>query len=191
MNTEEKYSTIDDVAEYFAVSVSTVRKWLRQKLITHASYLKVGNTFRFKISLVEQDLKEGAEDSPELPDQDALNEEPPEEKAKRLSDSALAGSDFSEDRASTIYALTNPAFPFLTKLAHFYDDQLDWLEDLNSNPCLPAGYEVEDSAQFLCDGKLIFDALLSALSLWRYGDKTDVFLLNYLPSIFHDLDSLW
>lgn len=60
MQIDEKYSTIDDAAEYFTVSVSTVRNWLRQKIITPESYLKVGNTYRFKVSLVERDLRGGA-----------------------------------------------------------------------------------------------------------------------------------
>lgn len=53
---EEAYVTIEDLARYFKVSVSTIRVWLRQKYIPEHSYLRVGNTYRFKISEVEAAL---------------------------------------------------------------------------------------------------------------------------------------
>ena len=51
---EEAYVPIEDVAKHFAVSVSTVRAWLRQDLITS---LKVGGVYRFKLSEVDSALQ--------------------------------------------------------------------------------------------------------------------------------------
>jgi excisionase family DNA binding protein len=52
-----KYVSINDVADHYSVSVSTVRTWVRNRQITPASYLKVGNTYRFKISDVDRELR--------------------------------------------------------------------------------------------------------------------------------------
>ena len=51
---EEAYVPIEDVAKHFAVSVSTVRAWLRQDLIPA---LKVGGVYRFKLGEVDLALK--------------------------------------------------------------------------------------------------------------------------------------
>ena len=51
---EEAYVPIEDVAKHFAVSVSTVRAWLRQDLIPS---LKVGGVYRFKLGEVDLALK--------------------------------------------------------------------------------------------------------------------------------------
>lgn len=47
---DEPFVPIEDVAKHFAVSVSTVRAWIRQNLIPS---LKIGGVYRFKISEVE------------------------------------------------------------------------------------------------------------------------------------------
>lgn len=56
MSATDAYVQIEDVAKYFAVSVSTVRAWLRQGYIPKEAYLKIGNTYRFKIKEVESAL---------------------------------------------------------------------------------------------------------------------------------------
>jgi excisionase family DNA binding protein len=56
MSPPETYVQIEDVAKYFAVSVSTVRAWLRQGYIPKDTYLKIGNTYRFKLKDVEASL---------------------------------------------------------------------------------------------------------------------------------------
>ena len=43
----EPYVPIEDLAKHFAVSVSTVRAWVRQGHIPKSTYIKVGNTYRF------------------------------------------------------------------------------------------------------------------------------------------------
>ncbi len=52
----EPYVPIEDLALHFAVSVSTVRAWVRQGYIPKECYIKVGMTYRFKVSQVEQAL---------------------------------------------------------------------------------------------------------------------------------------
>ena len=51
---EEAFVPIEVLAKYFAVSISTVRAWIRQDLIPS---LKIGGVYRFKISEVEQALR--------------------------------------------------------------------------------------------------------------------------------------
>lgn len=50
------YVPIEDVAKYFSVSVSTIRAWVRQGYIPKATYIKVGNTYRFHIDAVVEHL---------------------------------------------------------------------------------------------------------------------------------------
>lgn len=44
--------TIETLAKYFAVSISTVRSWLRQEYIPKEAYLKIGATYRFDLQKV-------------------------------------------------------------------------------------------------------------------------------------------
>jgi len=50
------YVPIEDVAKYFTVSVSTIRAWVRQGYIPKATYIKVGNTYRFRLDAVVEHL---------------------------------------------------------------------------------------------------------------------------------------
>ena len=67
---EKSYATIREVAEYFGVSVSTVRNWLREGVIPDTTFIKVKETYRFNMPLVEaallaaQDKKKAAKDAP-------------------------------------------------------------------------------------------------------------------------------
>ena len=73
---EELFVPIEDVAKHFAVSVSTVRTWIRSDLIPA---LKLGGVYRFKISEVEAALRKlsnsGLLDITE-PTEDATDEAP-------------------------------------------------------------------------------------------------------------------
>ena len=51
---DDAYVPIEKVAEHFAVSVSTVRTWLRNEDIPA---LKLGGIYRFKLSEVEAKLR--------------------------------------------------------------------------------------------------------------------------------------
>lgn len=50
------YASAESLAEYFGVSVSTVRQWVRTNKIPENTYIKVGNTYRFHVKAVEQAL---------------------------------------------------------------------------------------------------------------------------------------
>jgi excisionase family DNA binding protein len=52
---EEAYVPIEKVSEHFAVSISTVRTWIRQGDIPA---LKLSGMYRFKLSEVEAKLRE-------------------------------------------------------------------------------------------------------------------------------------
>jgi len=56
--TKEKspFVTIENLAQYFCVSVSTIRAWVRQGYIPENTYIKLGNTYRFNRDTVEQAL---------------------------------------------------------------------------------------------------------------------------------------
>ena len=47
---------IEDVARHFSVSLSTVRKWIRDGLIPDNMYVKVGHTQRFALERVADAL---------------------------------------------------------------------------------------------------------------------------------------
>ena len=53
---DEPYVAIEDVAKHFAVSVSTVRAWIRKNQIPH---LKLGGVYRFRLSSIEEALGAG------------------------------------------------------------------------------------------------------------------------------------
>tara|TARA_R110000823_G_scaffold182038_1_gene314892 strand:- start:252 stop:500 length:249 start_codon:yes stop_codon:yes gene_type:complete len=52
----EPFVPIEDVAKHFAVSISTIRAWLRQGHIPKNTYVKIGNTYRFKLPAVAEAL---------------------------------------------------------------------------------------------------------------------------------------
>lgn len=57
---EQHYVTINEVAKYFNVSVSTVRGWIRGGYIPTSTYLKLGNTYRFRLNEIEAALRNEA-----------------------------------------------------------------------------------------------------------------------------------
>jgi len=56
--TKEKspFVTIESLAQYFSVSVSTIRAWVRQGYIPANTYIKLGNTYRFNREAVSAAL---------------------------------------------------------------------------------------------------------------------------------------
>mgnify|MGYP003668702807 FL=1 len=52
----EPFVPIEGVAKHFAVSISTIRAWLRQGHIPKNTYVKIGNTYRFKLPAVVEAL---------------------------------------------------------------------------------------------------------------------------------------
>jgi len=62
------YVNIDQLAKHFAVSVSTVRTWVRRGDIPTTCYIKVGSTYRFNLGDVESHLKGEAEQTAAQPE---------------------------------------------------------------------------------------------------------------------------
>tara|TARA_R110001592_G_scaffold288173_1_gene557092 strand:- start:553 stop:753 length:201 start_codon:yes stop_codon:yes gene_type:complete len=56
MNEETPYVNINKVADYFQVSVSTVRKWVNNDYIPDNTYIKIGEVYRFRLDDVESAL---------------------------------------------------------------------------------------------------------------------------------------
>lgn len=54
--TDNPYVDINKVAEYFGISISTTRKWLREGHIPRDTYIKAGDTYRFNIDAIEKAL---------------------------------------------------------------------------------------------------------------------------------------
>ena len=52
----EPFVPIEDVAKHFSVSISTVRAWVRQEQIPKDTYVKIGNTYRFRVGDVADAL---------------------------------------------------------------------------------------------------------------------------------------
>jgi len=50
------FVTIDTVADYFNVSKSTIRNWVKSGVIPTGTYIRLGNTFRFKLDDIESHL---------------------------------------------------------------------------------------------------------------------------------------
>lgn len=63
------YAPIKEVAEYFKVSVSTLRGWVKSGKIPASTYIKIDGTYRFNLDLVEEALLEASE-------QDAVPDRP-------------------------------------------------------------------------------------------------------------------
>jgi len=61
MNQEQEYVSIESVAVKFSVSISTVRSWIKKGFIPRDSYIKAGNTYRFKLDEIESSLREDKE----------------------------------------------------------------------------------------------------------------------------------
>lgn len=70
---DEPYVAIEDVAKHFAVSVSTVRSWIRKNTIPH---LKLGGVYRFRLSSVEEALGAGANEVDRDDRQTSINFDP-------------------------------------------------------------------------------------------------------------------
>ena len=59
----EPFVPIEDVAKHFSVSISTVRAWVRQEHIPKDTYVKIGNTYRFRVGDVADALTTAKKDN--------------------------------------------------------------------------------------------------------------------------------
>lgn len=80
-----KYMNIAGLSEYFAVSTSTIRGWVKQGTIPKDAYLKIGSTYRFDLGMIETlfraktqedtaDITEMEDDTPEAPEAETQDE---------------------------------------------------------------------------------------------------------------------
>tara|TARA_R100000935_G_scaffold27914_1_gene48201 strand:+ start:600 stop:845 length:246 start_codon:yes stop_codon:yes gene_type:complete len=69
---EEPFVQIEELAKHFSVSISTIRAWVRQGHIPKPTYIKIGNTYRFKKTSVTDALTKAAQDVHEQPNTDQL-----------------------------------------------------------------------------------------------------------------------
>tara|TARA_R110000803_G_scaffold21371_5_gene53898 strand:- start:7240 stop:7533 length:294 start_codon:yes stop_codon:yes gene_type:complete len=56
---KQEYVKIGDVADEYSVSISTVRKWLREDKIPRHTYIKAGRTYRFNLGALTEALRGG------------------------------------------------------------------------------------------------------------------------------------
>ena len=71
----EPFVPIEDLAKHFAVSISTIRAWVRQRHIPKSTYIKIGNTYRFNKTSVTEALTGKAKEA----EQAEIRNEPVEE----------------------------------------------------------------------------------------------------------------
>jgi len=71
----EPFVPIEDLAKHFAVSISTIRAWVRQGHIPKTTYIKIGNTYRFNRNAVTEALTNTVKEA----EQSEIRNEPPEE----------------------------------------------------------------------------------------------------------------
>ena len=69
MTEETPYVNINKVADYFQVSVSTIRKWVNNGYVPDSIYIKIGEVYRFRLNDVEAALtvatKQGQDETPQ------------------------------------------------------------------------------------------------------------------------------
>lgn len=69
MTEETPYVNINKVADYFQVSVSTIRKWVNNGYVPDNTYIKIGEVYRFRLNDVEAALtvatKKGQDEVPQ------------------------------------------------------------------------------------------------------------------------------
>lgn len=96
---EEPFVSINEVAQHFSISKSTVRSWVRSGRIPRDTYFKLGNTYRFRLGAITEALLESQQ--PDIPDPDPDDEEGDMEElpeaAESVADIADAFADADED----------------------------------------------------------------------------------------------
>ena len=54
--TENAYVNVETIAKYFGVSISTIRKWVREGIISRDHYIRAGDTYRYNIKAIGKAL---------------------------------------------------------------------------------------------------------------------------------------
>jgi len=76
MQNLEPFVPIEVLAKHFAVSISTVRAWIRQGYISRDSYINVGTTYRFLISKAQESVMQAQHEAANKADR--TNEQEPQ-----------------------------------------------------------------------------------------------------------------
>jgi|TARA_B100001059_G_C17522245_1_gene421371 predicted site-specific integrase-resolvase len=73
--TDTVYSDVNKTAEYFGVSIHTIRKWVKEGHIPRDHYIRGGTTYRYNIPAIEKELTSSSKpEQMELPLQEASDE---------------------------------------------------------------------------------------------------------------------
>jgi excisionase family DNA binding protein len=72
----EQYVPIENVAKHINVSISTIRAWIRQGKIPKNTFMKLGTTYRFKLSAVEEALVSAGTDEIDMPEDEPEVKQP-------------------------------------------------------------------------------------------------------------------
>jgi excisionase family DNA binding protein len=99
MSEQSAFVPIKEVAQYFSVSTSTVRSWVRAERIPRDTYIKLGNTYRFNIAAMAEALTRDALDSTPAVEPDPAVDEVPQPTVRVDVDNTLDDlvSEFESD----------------------------------------------------------------------------------------------
>lgn len=53
---EQQLYTIDEIAKYFNVSVSTIRNWMQAGSLPAETYVQLGRVYRFNLDLIKEKM---------------------------------------------------------------------------------------------------------------------------------------
>lgn len=120
---QDKYVSIEELADFFSVSVSTVRAWIRNGTLTSTDYLKIGTTYRFKVGEIELALRRNSSNIHEAKTPGQVNihqgEQPIHEQENELPEISTGAQEF--------------AGPTATEIINHYDIQIQGLYDVYEN----------------------------------------------------------
>lgn len=94
---EEPFVSINEVAQHFSISKSTVRSWVRSGRIPRDTYFKLGNTYRFRLGAITEALLENQQPVPDPDDEEGDMDEELPEAAESLADIADSFGDADDD----------------------------------------------------------------------------------------------
>ena len=76
MSEDTPYVTINKVADYFQVSISTIRKWVTNGYVPDGAYIKIGEVYRFRLDAVEAALTAASKQGKMKPHKHTMESKP-------------------------------------------------------------------------------------------------------------------
>jgi excisionase family DNA binding protein len=128
---QEKYVSIEELAEYFSVSASTVRAWIRHGQLTSDNFLKVGSTYRFRISEIENALRGKDSKAPVESITNAATK--PAENTQATPNTALKKHPYPTSNPTSSWASDAKFLEALQSGLNFYEDVLGRLTPRDSD----------------------------------------------------------